>query len=133
MASQKIRIKLKAYEHNLIDQSAERIVETYPAAVVEAVTVVEPERPEFELQGDSPAQMPVMASVEVGAGEAPAAPMKSVPERKVNEYQAPYQSASKVAPPTGMVPINLAGATYGALADLETELGVSPDLSWTKQ
>ena len=28
MASQKIRIKLKAYEHNLIDQSAEKIVET---------------------------------------------------------------------------------------------------------
>ena len=28
MPSQKIRIKLKAYDHNLIDQSAERIVET---------------------------------------------------------------------------------------------------------
>ena len=28
MANQKIRIKLKAYEHNVIDQSAERIVET---------------------------------------------------------------------------------------------------------
>ena len=28
MASQKIRIKLKAYDHNLIDQSAQRIVET---------------------------------------------------------------------------------------------------------
>ena len=28
MASQKIRIKLKAYEHELIDQSAARIVET---------------------------------------------------------------------------------------------------------
>ncbi|MBQ3552443.1 MAG: 30S ribosomal protein S10 [Clostridia bacterium] len=28
MASQKIRIKLKAYEHNLIDASAEKIVET---------------------------------------------------------------------------------------------------------
>ena len=28
MASQKIRIKLKSYEHNLIDRSAERIVET---------------------------------------------------------------------------------------------------------
>ncbi|MGI6192541.1 MAG: 30S ribosomal protein S10 [Christensenellales bacterium] len=28
MASQKIRIKLKAYEHKLIDQSAEKIVET---------------------------------------------------------------------------------------------------------
>jgi small subunit ribosomal protein S10 len=28
MASQKIRIKLKAYEHQLIDQSAERIVDT---------------------------------------------------------------------------------------------------------
>ena len=28
MANQKIRIKLKAYEHTLIDQSSERIVET---------------------------------------------------------------------------------------------------------
>ncbi|MDP2892155.1 MAG: 30S ribosomal protein S10 [Bacillota bacterium] len=28
MVSQKIRIKLKAYDHELIDQSAERIVET---------------------------------------------------------------------------------------------------------
>lgn len=28
MASQKIRIKLKAYEHNLIDQSSAKIVET---------------------------------------------------------------------------------------------------------
>ena len=28
MANQKIHIKLKAYEHTLIDQSAERIVET---------------------------------------------------------------------------------------------------------
>ena len=28
MANQKIRIKLKAYEHNLIDQSAEMIVDT---------------------------------------------------------------------------------------------------------
>ena len=28
MAGQKIRIKLKAYDHNLIDLSAERIVET---------------------------------------------------------------------------------------------------------
>ena len=27
MANQRIRIKLKAYEHNLIDQSAEKIVE----------------------------------------------------------------------------------------------------------
>ena len=28
MANQKIRIKLKAYEHNLIDQRAEKIVDT---------------------------------------------------------------------------------------------------------
>lgn len=28
MANQKIRIKLRAYEHNLLDQSAEKIVET---------------------------------------------------------------------------------------------------------
>ena len=33
MANQKIRIKLKAYEHSLIDQSAERIVETAQALV----------------------------------------------------------------------------------------------------
>lgn len=28
MASQKIRINLKSYDHNLVDQTAERIVET---------------------------------------------------------------------------------------------------------
>ena len=28
MAAEKIRIRLKAYDHNLIDQSAEKIVET---------------------------------------------------------------------------------------------------------
>ena len=28
MANQRIRIKLKAYEHSLIDQSAEKIVDT---------------------------------------------------------------------------------------------------------
>ena len=28
MASQKIRIKLKAYDHNLVDLAAEKIVET---------------------------------------------------------------------------------------------------------
>ncbi len=31
MASQKIRIKLKAYDHALLDQSAQRIVETVKA------------------------------------------------------------------------------------------------------
>lgn len=31
MASQRIRIKLKAYDHNLIDQSASKIVETAKA------------------------------------------------------------------------------------------------------
>ncbi|SHK47212.1 SSU ribosomal protein S10P [Hathewaya proteolytica DSM 3090] len=31
MASQKLRIRLKAYDHNLLDQSAERIVETVNA------------------------------------------------------------------------------------------------------
>ena len=31
MAGQKIRIKLKAYDHNLIDSSAEKIVETVKA------------------------------------------------------------------------------------------------------
>lgn len=31
MASQKIRIKLKAYDHELLDQSAQRIVDTVKA------------------------------------------------------------------------------------------------------
>ena len=33
MAGQKIRIKLKAYDHNLIDQSADRIVEAVKKTV----------------------------------------------------------------------------------------------------
>lgn len=48
-------------------------------------------------------------------------------ERAVNEYQAPYQAASKVGPPTGMVPINLAGATYAALDDLQVKVGPIDD------
>ena len=37
MANQKIRIKLKSYEHKLIDQSAERIVETAKRTGAEVV------------------------------------------------------------------------------------------------
>lgn len=111
---------------------AEGVVQNYPVEVAAVATVVD-ERPEFELQSDVvPAQVPEADPVATGAvaasAEAPevaavAQPAKVAPERKVNDYQAPYQSASKVAPPTGMVPINLAGATYAALADLESRFG----------
>jgi hypothetical protein len=52
------------------------------------------------------------------------APNPSAPaERRVNEFQVPYQSASRVDEPTAMVPINMAGATYAALNDLESRFG----------
>lgn len=75
----------------------------------------------------------------VDAPEKPASAVKPVPAaapaseakvevvRSVNEYQTPYQSASKVGPSTGMVPINLAGAAYAALNDLENEVGSIDD------
>lgn len=44
-------------------------------------------------------------------------------ERHVNEFQAPYQAASRVGEPSAMVPINMAGATYAALNDLESRFG----------
>lgn len=53
----------------------------------------------------------------------PAAPQKAAPQRRVNEFQTPYQPASKLGAPSGMVPINMAGATYAALNDLEAEHG----------
>jgi len=48
-------------------------------------------------------------------------------ERHVNEFQAPYQPASKAGEPSSMVPINMAGATYGALNDLEARFGSIDD------
>ena len=36
MAKQKIRIRLKAFDHQLLDQSAEKIVETAKAALEKA-------------------------------------------------------------------------------------------------
>ncbi|CEE62073.1 Helicase. putatve [Xanthomonas citri pv. citri] len=49
--------------------------------------------------------------------------LSAPPERRVNEFQAPYQAASKVGEPSTMVPINMAGAIYGALNDLEAVHG----------
>jgi hypothetical protein len=47
----------------------------------------------------------------------------SAPQRRVNEFQTPYQPASKLGMPSGMIPINMAGATYAALNDLEAVHG----------
>lgn len=44
-------------------------------------------------------------------------------ERASNSFQVPYQPASKSGDPSAMVPINMAGSTYAALADLEVENG----------
>jgi predicted RNA methylase len=45
------------------------------------------------------------------------------PQRNVNEFQVPYQAASRVGEPSTMIPINMAGATYAALNDLESRFG----------
>lgn len=49
------------------------------------------------------------------------------PERRINEFQTPYQPASKLGMPSSMVPINMAGATYAALNDLEGREGSVDD------
>ncbi len=63
MANQKIRIKLKSYEHKLIDQSAERIVETAKRTGArvsgpiplpterDVVTILRPEQPHHDDRG----------------------------------------------------------------------------------
>ena len=97
---------------------AETIVDRYPR--VEAATEVEVVA--VQPVGDAPVQAAPGVEATAGVPVRPA-PAQPAVERRVNEYQAPYQSASRVAPPTGMVPINLAGATYAALADLEQRHG----------
>lgn len=104
---------------------AEAIVQKYPVAVVEAVAQAEASGDQLEPEPAEP--VPAAAVADATATGQPVKVARPAPERKVNEYQAPYQSASKVAPPTGMVPINLAGATYAALADLETKVGPIDD------
>jgi len=44
-------------------------------------------------------------------------------ERHVNEFQTPYQPASAIGEASAMVPINMAGSTYAALNDLESNHG----------
>jgi len=55
------------------------------------------------------------------------APPAPVIERRVNEFQVPYQAASKIRPATAMIPINMAGATYAALNALEAKHGPIDD------
>lgn len=49
--------------------------------------------------------------------------MEVADDRRVNEFQAPYQAASRVGEPSTMIPINMAGATYAALNALEARVG----------
>lgn len=49
--------------------------------------------------------------------------MEIADDRRVNEFQAPYQAASRVGEPSTMIPINMSGATYAALNALETRVG----------
>lgn len=44
-------------------------------------------------------------------------------QRNVNEFQVPYQAASRIGEPSTMIPINMAGATYAALNALEARFG----------
>ena len=101
---------------------AESIVQTYAVDKTANQSVEASTAPEAEAEKiDAPrSEVPSGANQ---AKEAHAAASKPVVERTTNEYQTPYQAASQVAPPTGMVPINLAGATYAALADLQEKVG----------
>lgn len=56
----------------------------------------------------------------------------AAPVRHVNEFQAPYQPASKLNLPSAMVPINMAGSTYAALNALESTFGPVDDYVATK-
>lgn len=48
-------------------------------------------------------------------------------KRSINEFQVPYQPASKVGAPSTMIPINMSGATYAALNALEARHGPIDD------
>lgn len=47
----------------------------------------------------------------------------AIEDRKINEFQVPYQPASRAGDPSTMIPINMAGSTYAALNDLESRFG----------
>ncbi|HII2980335.1 TPA: strawberry notch C-terminal domain-containing protein [Yersinia enterocolitica] len=64
-------------------------------------------------------------------------PQKAV-VRNINEFQAPYQAASKLGIATAMIPINMSAATYSALNRLEMRYGsvddyVSSKLKYRKE
>lgn len=71
----------------------------------------------------APAPAPAPAILKAEIERADQARTRPLVERRVNEYQAPYQSASKSGDPSSMIPINMAGATYAALNDLENRFG----------
>jgi hypothetical protein len=48
-------------------------------------------------------------------------------ERRTNAFQVPYQAASKIGESRAMIPINMAGATYAALNELEQRYGPIDD------
>lgn len=96
-----------------------------------SVTVAGAEQPAPQQAGEE------QSAPQQAGGEQPAA-QKVAPQRHVNEFQTPYQPASKLGMPSGMIPINMAGATYAALNDLEAEHGsvdeyVAKKLQYTTQ
>ena len=50
MAGQKIRIRLKSYDHEVIDQSAKKIVETVTNAVIRSPHKYKDSREHFEMR-----------------------------------------------------------------------------------
>ena len=112
---------------------SEAVLATYPRADATVEVVQSEVEPEPALQGEPEStveQAPIGAAPD--APTPPAVKPVAKVERRTNEYQAPYQSASKIAPPTGMVPINMASATYNALAALEERVGPIDDYVATK-
>lgn len=110
---------------------SETLLAKYPHAPLASpeTTLDEPVVAPEPVVGDELVGVPEGDELQAGEASAEAGPAV---ERSVNEFQAPYQSASQVAPPTGMIPINMAASTYGALAILEAKHGPVDEYVATK-
>lgn len=102
----------------------ENVAKYQPESIeIDVAAVIGESAPAFTTEGDA-AAVQIVNTVQ-------SAPVVKV-ERRVNEFQTPYQPASKLGQSSAMVPINMAGSTYAALNDLEAREGSVDDYVATK-
>ena len=100
-------IRAQALNATPVDDAVAEVVVQEPSIDASVLDVAS--TPAFTTEANPPSVTAAVAVVPV--------------ERNVNSFQAPYQAASKLGPPSAMVPINMAGSTYAALNDLESRHG----------